>query len=311
MNPESLIDKATKRATSITHKHILSIINTKLKNHRSDHPVRILDAGCGNGELIAYLESFIPQFVQGMSVEVYGFDVSDSKIQFDDFFEKAGLKLNEGFGHIDWKSRLKIIGSQEPWPFKDEYFDIVVSNQVLEHVHNHDYFFSQNWRVLKNNGFAVHLFPVKNYIFEGHVRLPYAHRFKQWRLLHRYIKLLSSLRMGKWKHISQKCKLEDYARSYADFLTFYCHYVSIGDLIRAGNANGFRTGFSFTGNFYYEKLKEILNIPHRFFYKKERSHPISVHLFKYIQGITLFIEKADDYRNYIVEYAADAKGIAS
>lgn len=301
MTCETIIEEATQDATSITHKHILSIINTKLRDQPNNH-IRILDAGCGSCELIAYLETFIPKFIKGLSVEVYGFDVFDSKIQFSDFFNNASQMLSERFRHINWESRLKIIDSKDQWPFEDGYFDIVVSNQVAEHLQDHDYFFSQNWRVLKNNGFSVHLFPVKNYIVEGHVHLPFAHRFKQWRLLYCYIKFLSLLRMGKWKHVSEKCTLDEYSKSYADFLTFYCNYVSVGDLIEIGNANGFRTGFNFTGNFYYEKLKEILNIRHRFYYKKESQHPISIHIFKYIQGITLFLEKINSYENYIAKY---------
>jgi SAM-dependent methyltransferase len=308
MTCETIIEEATQDATSITHKHILSIINTKLRDQPNNNPIRILDAGCGSCELIAYLEAFIPKFIKGLSVEVYGFDVFDSKIQFSDFFNNANQKLSERFGHINWESRLKIIGSKDPWPFEDGYFDIVVSNQVAEHLQDHNYFFSQNWRVLKKNGFSVHLFPVKNYIIEGHVHLPFAHRFKQWRLLYRYIKFLSSLRMGNWKHVSEKCTLDEYSKSYTDFLTFYCNYVSVGDLIQIGNTNGFRTGFNFTGNFYYEKLKEILKIKHRFFYRKENSHPISIHIFKYIQGITLFLEKINSYENYIAKYALTENG---
>jgi SAM-dependent methyltransferase len=303
MTHEIMIEEATREAASITHKHILSIINTKLRENPEKHPIRILDAGCGNCELIAYLETFIPKFNEGLPVEVYGFDVFDSKIQFSDFFDKANQKLLERFGHINWESRLKIISSKEPWPFENEYFDIVVSNQVVEHVQDHDCFFSQNWRVLKNNGFSIHLFPVKNYIVEGHINLSFAHRFNQWSLLYRYIKILSALRMGKWKHISGKFTLDDYSKSHADYLIYYCNYVSVGDLIRVGNKNGFRTGFNFTGSFYYEKLKEILKIKHRFFYRKDNPHIIGIHLFKYIQGITLFLEKINSYDNYIAKYA--------
>jgi len=302
MTHEIIIDEAIRDAKSITHKHILSIINTKLKEKSEKHPIRILDAGCGSCELIAYLETFIPKFNEGLPVKVYGFDVFDSRIQFSDFYDKASQMLSKRFGHINWESRLKIVSSIEPWPFEDESFDIVVSNQVVEHVQDHDYFFSQNRRVLKNKGFSVHLFPVKNYIVEGHVYLPFVHRFNQWNSLYRSIKILSALRMGKWKHISGKCTLDEFSKNYADLLTYYCNYVSVGDLIRVGKKNGFRTGFNFTGNFYYEKLKEIFKIKHRFLYKKENSHTLSIHIFKYIQGITLFLEKITSFNNYISKY---------
>jgi SAM-dependent methyltransferase len=302
MTHENIINDAISEAKSITHKHILSIINTKLKGRNRKVPIRILDAGCGDCELIAYLQNFVPKFNKGLTVEVYGFDVFDSKVQFSDFYQKANVMLSERFGHINWESRIKLISSNDPWPFEDEYFDIVVSNQVLEHIDDHDFFLSQNWRILKNQSFSIHLFPVKNYIVEGHIHLPFVHRLRRWSLLRGYIKILSALRMGKWKYISKNCTLDEFATSYADFLTYYCNYLSIGDLIKLGKSAKFRTDFKYTGNFYYEKIKEVFKRKHRFLYYTDNSHILSIHFFKYIQCITLFLEKSNSYDNYIAKY---------
>lgn len=268
-------------------------------------PIRILDVGCGNCELISYLEAYVPMFNKDPGIEVYGFDVTDSKVQFSDYFDKAFQMLTSRHNHINWETRLRIIKSIDAWPFDDEFFDIVVSNQVVEHVHDHGHFFSQNWRVLKENGFSIHLFPVKNYILEGHLNLPYVHRIKQWRFLYRYIRFLSALQIGKWKHLKNRCSLEDYAESYADFLTHSCNYLSIGDLLSYGKKCGFRTGFNYTGNFYYEKLKELFRMKHKFKYPKENTYMFLIHIFKYIQCVTLFLEKQDSYINYIAKYGAD------
>lgn len=296
---------ATKDAKSITHKHILSIINTRLSALPTDMPIRILDAGCGNCELLSYLETYVPIFNKDLDIEIYGFDVTDSKVQFNDYFEKAVQMLSNRHKYINWKTRLRSIKSTEIWPFDDEFFNIVVSNQVVEHVHDHDFFFSQNWRVLKENGFSIHLFPVKNYILEGHLNLPFVHRFKQWRFLYSYIRFLSALRIGKWKHLKNRCSLDDYSESYADFLTHYCNYVSIGELLNFGKKCGFRAGFNYTGNFYYEKLKELFRFRHRFKYPRENTHLFSIHIFKYIQCITFFLEKHHSYVNYIAKYRSD------
>jgi hypothetical protein len=51
-----------------------------------------------------------------------------------------------------------------------------------------------------------------------------------------------------------------------------------------------------------KKLREMLKIKHRFFYPRENFHALSIHLFKYIQCITLFLEKMDAYDNYIAKY---------
>jgi len=299
---KDLIDDANRTARSITHKHILSIINTILKELPKHKTYRILDAGCGDCELISYLETFVPKFHSELDVEIHGFDVFDSKVQFNDFNDKAFRMLSNRHRHINWRSRLSTISRIDPWPFDDESFDIIVSNQVVEHINDHDFFFSQNWRVLKDNGFSVHLFPVKNYIIEGHLHLAFVHRISQWSLLYQYIKTLSILRFGKWKAIKNHCNLDDFSKSYADFLTYYCNYTTISDLLSLGKKYGFRTGFKFTGNFYAEKLKDIFRIKHQFFYKKKNPHFFSIHFYKYIQCITLFLEKNDAYINYIAKH---------
>lgn len=231
MNHDIVRGEATREAKSITHKHIMSVINSKIAGKPIESPIRILDAGCGNCELIVYLLKFLPKFNPTLSFEVFGFDVTDSKVQFSDYCGKANRMLSERLGPGSWENRVRIISSKDEWPFENESFDVVISNQVVEHLHNHDFFFSQNWRVLKNNGFAVYLFPTKNYIIEGHLHLPFVHRFKQWRLLYASIKILSALRLGRWKRIAGKCTLDAFSSSYADFLIQDCNYVSIADLL--------------------------------------------------------------------------------
>lgn len=300
-----LIDDANRTAKSITHKHILSILNTIIKESPTVDSYRILDAGCGDCELLSYLETFLPKFHPELNFEVYGFDVSDSKVQFNDFFDKALRMLSKRHNHINWKKRLTKISEIDPWPFDDGCFDMVVSNQVVEHIHDHDFFFSQNWRVLKEKGFSLHLFPVKNYLIEGHLHLPFVHRVSQWPLLYWTIRTLSLLRFGRWKAMKNHCSLDEFSKSYADFLTYYCNYTTIKDLLNWGKKSEFRTGFNFTGKFYSEKLKDLFHIQHPFIYKKNNPHYFSIHFYKYLQCITLFLEKKDEFINYIGEYSGE------
>ena len=51
----NIIKEAIIESKSITHKHILSIINTRINGRSNGDTIRIVDAGCGNCELIAYL----------------------------------------------------------------------------------------------------------------------------------------------------------------------------------------------------------------------------------------------------------------
>lgn len=46
-------------------------------------------------------------------------------------------------------------------PFKDEQVEIVVSRAVIEHLENIEYFISDSKRILKKNGYFIHLVPSK------------------------------------------------------------------------------------------------------------------------------------------------------
>ena len=81
------------------------------------------------------------------------------------------LELGEAIGtdklHIvdvmdDFIQKCKAIGIEarygdlnEPLPFKDESFDVVVANQVLEHLYNTDLFITEIHRILKPSGYAI------------------------------------------------------------------------------------------------------------------------------------------------------------
>jgi SAM-dependent methyltransferase len=299
MYHKSMISDASTQAISITHKHILSVLNTKLQHRSFDQPVRILDAGCGNCELTSYLQKFIPAFNDGLTVEIHGFDVSDSQVQFSDYHNSAFAMLKKRLPNIDWYSRIKIVKAKDNWPFEDAFFDIVISNHVVEHIHKPNIFFAENSRVLKKGGFSVHLFPLKNYVLEGHILLPFVHRLKNWYSIRKYIKIMSLLGFGEWKKLRRKYSLDEYSTSYSDFLYFYCHYLSMPELIRITRNAGFRTGFNFTGKFHIERLKQLLKLKHSFVYKKEHTHLLTIHLIKYISSITLLLEKKDEYINYI------------
>lgn len=43
----------------------------------------------------------------------------------------------------------------ENWPFEDNKFDVIVSNQVLEHMANTDHFFEEFYRIIKRGGYGI------------------------------------------------------------------------------------------------------------------------------------------------------------
>ena len=64
-------------------------------------------------------------------------------------------------------------------PFPDNYFDIVVSNHVVEHVSNQNLHFSEMARVLKPNGIVYFATPNRLWPWEVHYQLPLIHYLPQ------------------------------------------------------------------------------------------------------------------------------------
>jgi hypothetical protein len=74
---KELNELAYKNSISITHRHIISIVNTLIKEKLKKKHIRILDAGFGQAKLLKYLHDFLPKFNPEITFEVFGFDISD------------------------------------------------------------------------------------------------------------------------------------------------------------------------------------------------------------------------------------------
>ena len=116
---------------------------------------KFLDLGCGGlGVGIIWL-------IQAK--EKYGLDPlpilrsSTGNLFIDDFIAKIqdGVRYHQGGG--------------EALPFEDDYFDCVVCNNVLDHVHNPLQILSEVWRVLKPDGlfaFSVDTHSLRTYLIK-------------------------------------------------------------------------------------------------------------------------------------------------
>src|SRR3954470_10773868 len=94
---------------------------------------RLLDVGCDDGErTLAFARS-------ARAVEVHG---------VESVAERAELARARGVAVV-------VADVTEGLPFDDASFDAMVSNQVIEHVHDTDRFVSECLRVLAPGGIAV------------------------------------------------------------------------------------------------------------------------------------------------------------
>lgn len=95
-------------------------------------PDSLLDVGCGDASLLFRYLKKIPREFHGV----------EGAPQLKVLAEGRGLKVSS----YDLNGR---------WPFADGQFDVVFSNQVIEHLHNTRLFVEETFRVLKPGGTAI------------------------------------------------------------------------------------------------------------------------------------------------------------
>ncbi len=95
---------------------------------------KILDIGCGNGKFTSKVK------IKVGSSSVYGIEIYDT---FIEMAEKQGISI------------IKHDLNKFPYPIKDNSFDIIISNQVIEHLYYPVKFMIEIYRILKSGGYAI------------------------------------------------------------------------------------------------------------------------------------------------------------
>lgn len=286
-------------ASSLTHEHLATVVATEAAIRGLGPTVRVVDAGCGSGAMLAYLARALPQIDGSRSYELHGFDVTGDSPDGHGFQQASIASLTEADPGVDWATRLSAARPSDPWPYDDQSVDVVVSNQVLEHVLDHHRFFGELSRVLRVGAFSAHLFPLKHYVYEGHLLIPYAHRVSEYDLLRWYITWASRLGIGKFRaHRRERgVSVEEFSERHADFLYHFTSYLSYREVIQLAKRHGLRASFRYTPDFYGRKLRQLLGRPPRW-----RYHPtpppwqwLSTAVLKYANCISLFLERQECY----------------
>ena len=95
---------------------------------------RVLDIGCASG-------GFSRQVADKVGTDhIFGLEI----------LRQAAVNANR-VNNID----VAIATAEKPFPFRSDSFDIVVSNQVLEHLSNTDNLIKETYRILKNGGVCI------------------------------------------------------------------------------------------------------------------------------------------------------------
>lgn len=114
---------------------IIATMAQKHLKHGQD-TARVLDIGFGSGTDLLNIR----QSIKGREVILYGVDGYEPHVQ-----QGASKKINTCLLDIE----------SERLPFEDQFFDIVVANQVIEHTKDIFWIFSEISRVIKPGGCVI------------------------------------------------------------------------------------------------------------------------------------------------------------
>ena len=124
---------------------------------------RILDFGCGAGQTVFKLRD--------MGFDAYGFDIHDA-VAYRSDEDRQWFRFSKSTSQQS--SAFTIDPETYSIPFGDDFFDVVHSTSVLEHVLDVRPMFKECARVLRRDGLAVHFFPDKYLMVEPHLCVPLA-----------------------------------------------------------------------------------------------------------------------------------------
>jgi len=202
MNKTDVFEEPTKMSLlSTNYRFLLDVIE---QFAAKDPSITILDYGCGRGEIV--------QAARSKKIQVFGADVFHGGPTVPTYLAKEGL-----LGNVIREIR------DDKLQFLDKTFDLVISNQVFEHVKNLDKVLKEIRRVMKPNGVLYALFPPREIFREGHTGIPFLHRFP--RNKSRYFYTLTLRRLGFGTDIkNSEISSQEWTNNkcvYIDTKTFY------------------------------------------------------------------------------------------
>lgn len=177
------------------------LTNYIISNYKSNF--KILDVGCGDGTLVNELIS--------AGYDAFGVDIGFKNGKYTkNLLEKGRLK--KILGNSDRES---MDSDNYKIPFEKEFFDLVISDQTIEHVEDLKTFVSESHRVLKKGCDFIAYFPSKHKFREPHVGIPFAGIFQSYN----YIRFWCLLGI-----VFNKYKFTDGEKEVYNYLKHKTHY---------------------------------------------------------------------------------------
>ena len=211
---------------------------------------RVLDYGCGAGQIVDKLRR--------NGVDAFGCDV------FYEGGDYSGEVSDNGLNTTIQRME------DDQIPFPSNHFDVVVNNQVMEHVPDLEGVLAEIQRVLKPGGKVLSMFPDAGIWREGHCGIPFLHWFPKHSTLRVYYALLLRTlgfghhKAGKSRYLwsAEFCSWLDqwtYYRSYAEIDRAYGKYFSPIEHREVHRWDDRFIDAHFAGRWLPDRLKRVLH----------------------------------------------------
>jgi SAM-dependent methyltransferase len=243
---------AMPRASSMAHQHIVSMINSLLPAGRTG--VRLLDLGCGSGHMLGYVAEALAALRPGVAFELYGLDIYD--------MAPTRAYLHAHVPGRPWDSAIVERAPGEAWPWQDGFFDLIVSNQVLEHVMDMDAGLASLHRCLAPDGVSINLFPLKETIVEPHAYMPLVHRVTDEKRRAALIGAFARMGLKKSYRIEAPKRgltsIGDFAAAFSRVLTTDTNYLGLPQFEAVAARHGLKASFAYTSRYFEAKAASLL-----------------------------------------------------
>lgn len=226
-----------------------------------DRNSKILDFGCGAGAFV-YLFRDAGFDARGFDIHDYLLLRSPTDRQYFDIAE--AVSADRAVMTVDW-SRYQL-------PYDNDTFDLVISNQTLEHVLNLEAVVSELARITKKDGIGIHIFPSRYRLLEAHTHVPFGGMTKSF-----YYNLLWAI-LGIRNEFQKGLSATETARRNVKYAHTGTRYPAIREIQRIGRRY-------FESAYFAPQLRHMAWGP-----ACVKGHK-AVHLFKAVQiATTLFSE---------------------
>ena len=184
--------------------------------------VRVLDWGCGRGRTVARLRE--------MGYQAFGVEISRETLE-----NGRALFAERGWDPAEVLRQIEADGST---PFDSRTFDVVISQNVFEHVADLGRVAREQARLMKIGGRGLHHFPAHLRPVEGHLRMPFVHWLPKGELRRHAIVMFCRLGVGaRWPHL-EDLPWPEVARTYHQYSVEKTHYRRPAEIIATFRSNG-------------------------------------------------------------------------